>query len=99
VFDNEKWMHPNLVRPFRMARAAVTQAEFAGFVDEGGYARRELWSEAGWRWRVAERVERPLWWRRTAGGWQRRDFDEWRPLEPHRPVLHVNFYEAEAYCR
>src|SRR5262249_60503951 len=34
-----------------------------------------------------------------AGGWQRRNFDRWVALEPHRPVIHVNWYEAEAYCR
>jgi iron(II)-dependent oxidoreductase len=44
VFDNEKWAHPVDVKPFRMARAPVTQEEFAAFVDDGGYAPRDLWS-------------------------------------------------------
>ena len=99
VFDHEKWAHPVEVAPFRIARGAVTQAEFAAFVDGGGYARRELWSEAGWAWRVAAKAEGPAYWRRADGGWQRRDFDRWTALEPHRPVIHVNGYEAEAYCR
>jgi iron(II)-dependent oxidoreductase len=50
VFDNEKWEHPVEVKPFRIARTAVTNAEFAAFVDDGGYRRRELWTEDGWRW-------------------------------------------------
>jgi iron(II)-dependent oxidoreductase len=99
VFDNEKWAHPAEVRPFRIARGAVTQAEFAGFVDDRGYGRRELWSEAGWAWRTAAGAEGPAYWRRAGAGWQRRDFDRWVALEPHRPVIHVNWYEAEAYCR
>ena len=99
VFDNEKWAHRVEVGPFRIARGAVTQAEFRRFVDARGYSRRELWSEAGWGWRMAAGAEGPLYWRRAAGGWQRRDFDRWVALEPHRPVIHVNWYEAEAYCR
>jgi iron(II)-dependent oxidoreductase len=99
VFDNEKWAHPVELRPFAIARAPVTQAEFAAFVDDGGYARRDVWSEAGWRWRVAAGARHPVYWEGTGGGWLRRDFDRWVPLEPHRPVIHVNWYEADAYCR
>ena len=99
VFDNEKWAHPVELRPFAIARAPVTQAEFAAFTDEGGYRRRQWWSDEGWRWRQEAAAEHPVYWERQASGWWRRDFDRWLPLEPHRPVLHVNWYEAEAYCR
>ena len=99
VFDNEKWAHPVTVAPFGIARAPVTQREFAVFVDDGGYRRRELWSEEGWTWRAAVGAEQPVYWRRDGGGWERRDFDRWVALEPHRPVLHVSWHEAQAYCR
>jgi iron(II)-dependent oxidoreductase len=82
-----------------MARAPVTQAEFAAFVADDGYRRAELWGPEGWRWRQAGEVLHPMHWRREGNGWWRRDFDRWLPLEPHRPVIHVNWYEAEAYCR
>ncbi|MPZ14405.1 MAG: ergothioneine biosynthesis protein EgtB [Chloroflexi bacterium] len=99
VFDNEKWAHLVEVRPFRIARAPVANAEFAAFVDDGGYLQERWWSGEGWRWREQSGAEHPAYWRREAPGrWLRRAFDTYAPLEPHLPVLHVCWYEAEAYC-
>lgn len=100
VFDNEKWAHAVLVQPFALARACVTQAEFRAFVEDGGYRRKELWCDEGWQWREATGAQQPLYWRQgPQGNWMRRHFDQWVALEPHHPVIHVNWYEAEAYCR
>ena len=100
VFDNEKWAHPVEVGPFRIARAVVTQAEFARFTSEGGYEREDFWSPPGWRWRRKEDATRPIYWRQERGGaWMRKHFDAWVPLEPDLPAIHVNQFEAEAYCR
>jgi gamma-glutamyl hercynylcysteine S-oxide synthase len=99
VFDNEKWAHPVEVEPFTMGRAPVTQAEFAAFVEDGGYRRRELWGDDGWAWRTRTGSEHPVYWRSRDDTWQGRRFDRWLALEPHHPVVHVCWYEAEAYCR
>ena len=106
VFDNEKWVHPVELAPFRISRAPVTQADYANFVDDGGYRTRSLWSDAGWEWRAGTGAEHPVYWRRVGGisgygpgNWERRHFDAWVPLEPHRPVCHVCFHEAQAFCR
>jgi iron(II)-dependent oxidoreductase len=99
VFDNEKWAHRSYLLPFRMARAPVTNAEFAAFVADGGYRREVLWRDAGWRWREQEQAAHPLYWKRDGAGWQRRVYDDWQPLRMHEPVIHVNWHEADAYCR
>ncbi|MEE9521940.1 MAG: selenoneine synthase SenA [candidate division NC10 bacterium] len=100
VFDNEKWAHPVEIRPFRIARAPVTNSEFVVFVDDKGYLRREFWSDEGWRWREKVGVEHPVYWHRVPGAhWARRCYDEILPLEEHQPIIHVTWYEAEAYCR
>ncbi len=99
VFDNEKWAHPVIVRPFRMARAAVRNAEFAAFVDDGGYQRRECWSDAGWQWRTQANAATPVYWVQHGTQWQVQCFDQTLPLPPNAAVIHVNWHEADAYCR
>lgn len=99
TFDNEKWAHPVEIAGFRIARAPVTNAQFMAFVESGGYRDQRLWTAAGWRWREATGADHPLYWSGSADGWAERRFDQIVPLKPHRPVIHVNFYEADAWCR
>jgi iron(II)-dependent oxidoreductase len=99
VFDNEKWCHAARVAPFSIARRPVSQGEFAAFVDDGGYRRRELWSEAGLRWLDEGGATCPRYWRRGDSGWQSRRFDRWLPLDGGAPMVHVTRHEAEAWCR
>jgi iron(II)-dependent oxidoreductase len=100
VFDNEKWAHEVALRPFRIARAAVTNREFACFVEEDGYRRKYLWSVEGWRWRQTVGAESPVYWvRGDRGEWLERRFDGLFPLSPHAPAVNVSWFEAQAYCR
>ena len=99
VFDNEKWAHPVRLSAFEISRAPVTNEQFRSFVDDGAYRMRELWSEEGRRWLDETGAEHPVYWSRVGDEWHHRHFDKTGPLSPHAPVIHVSWYEAEAYCR
>lgn len=99
VFDNEKWAHPVEIAPFRIARTPVTNAAFAAFVDDGGYRQPRFWDEEGRDWLARSEAAHPVYWRRGADGWEVREFESVSPLKPHRPVIHVNWHEARAWCR
>jgi iron(II)-dependent oxidoreductase len=99
VFDNEKWAHPVDVARFRIARAPVSNEEYERFVDAGGYEERSFWSDAGWQWRTRTGAMRPVYWDRGNAETRVRSYDRLGSLRPHRPVIHVCWFEAEAYCR
>ncbi|MEW6729934.1 MAG: selenoneine synthase SenA [Acidobacteriota bacterium] len=100
VFDNEKWGHWVDIAPFCIARAPVTNIEFAAFVDDQGYQYQSWWSEAGWVWRQRVDTQHPRYWHRESNGrWFCWQFDRLIPLPEHQPVIHISWFEAEAYCR
>ena len=99
VFDNEKWGHEVELQAFAIARCAVTNTEFRDFVEDGGYRRRELWSDAGRLMLDELALVSPRYWRRDGDAWRVKRFDREIALDPAEPVMHVSFHEAEAYCR
>jgi iron(II)-dependent oxidoreductase len=96
AYDNERPRHQVELGGYRIDLAPVTNAQYLEFVADGGYARRELWSEEGWAAREREGWERPLYW--TEDGRERR-FDAIEPLAEELPVMHVSAFEADAYAR
>ncbi|CAM2995684.1 ergothioneine biosynthesis protein EgtB [Skermania piniformis] len=100
ALDNERPEHGVTVPAFAIDRAPVTNQQYLGFIDDDGYGRAELWSERGWAHRQAAGLTAPQFWERDSdGSWWRRRFGIRTPLRLHQPVLHVCWFEAEAYAR
>jgi ergothioneine biosynthesis protein EgtB len=100
AFDNENPRHRVYLQPYALASRLVTNAEFAAFIDSGGYRDPALWLAEGWDWRTAQGLERPLYWQRAEGGaWHAFTLAGLRPLEAAGPAVHLSYYEADAYAR
>ncbi len=99
AYDNERRRHEATLPAFRIDRALVSNADWLDFMAGGGYRERALWSDEGWEWRTAERVEAPLYWRPDGDGWVLLRFERVEPVSTVEPVQHVSWYEADAYAR
>jgi iron(II)-dependent oxidoreductase len=97
AYDNERAQRALEIAPFRIGRVPVTNGDWLSFVEMGGYRRQEWWSGAGWAWRSAEAIERPLNW--TPDGREWRLGEGATTLDPSRPVIHVSAHEADAFAR
>ena len=98
-FDNERPAHVVEIEPFAIESTPVTQGELPAFLEDGGYDDERLWSRQGNLWRRRRRRAHPHYWKRGDGGWLRRRFDRWIPLDLDRSASHLTWYEADAYCR
>jgi ergothioneine biosynthesis protein EgtB len=95
AFDCESPRHKTYLARHALADRLVTNAEWQRFIDDGGYARPELWLSEGWAWACAETITAPLYWRGDKvfglGGLRQR--------HPAAPASHISHYEADAYAR
>lgn len=97
AYDNESPRHRVLVAAHRLANRPLNNHEYRRFVEAGGYREPRWWLSQGWELCQAEGWQQPLYWDErcqrefTLGGW--------RALDPHAPVCHLSYYEADACAR
>lgn len=100
AYDNERNRHILFLREFKIGRAPLSNGEYMAFVDAGGYGNREYWSDEGWAFITEQGIVAPKHWEQDRDGiWWTRSMDAVEQVNPRRPVVHVCWHEAEAYCR
>ncbi|HEY8105712.1 MAG TPA: ergothioneine biosynthesis protein EgtB [Gemmatimonadales bacterium] len=99
AYDNERPRHEVYLRPFWIDVTPVTNGQYLGFMEAGGYRRRDLWTDEGWSWLTEAGVASPKHWVKDGRGWSTRSMDLTAGLDPARPVCHVCWHEAVAYAR
>jgi ergothioneine biosynthesis protein EgtB len=99
AFDNEAPRHRVLLAPYRLATRPVTNGEYRAFIDAGGYHDWRWWTSEGWRIAQERSWEAPLYWEREHGAWQAFTLAGPIALDDAAPVVHVSWFEADAYAR
>ena len=84
AYDNERPRHAVETAAFAIARLPVSNGELMQFSEDGGYERRELWSENGWAWSRENQITLDP---SVAGG------------PDGAPACHVSWFEADAFAR
>lgn len=99
AFDNEAPRHRVWLEAFEIADRLVTCGDYMAFIEDGGYRRPELWLSDGWATVEAEAWRAPLYWSEGEVGWERFSLAGKHPVDPAAPVMHVSYYEADAFAR
>ena len=99
AFDNEAPRHETLLHPFALRSGVVTNGEWLAFMEDGGYREPGLWMADGWATAQAHEWASPEYWIRDSFGWSVQTLAGARPVDPDEPVVHVSWYEADAFAR
>ncbi|WP_069812233.1 ergothioneine biosynthesis protein EgtB [Streptomyces sp. TP-A0874] len=97
--DNERPAHRRTLPDFFLDTLPVGNGAYLEFMADGGYEDPRWWHPAGWSFVREHSLRAPLFWRREGRQWVRRRFGEVEPVPLDEPVLHVSWYEADAYAR
>jgi ergothioneine biosynthesis protein EgtB len=98
-FDNETPAHDVVLEPYALGSLLVRNSDWLAFIRDGGYRTPTLWMSDGWSLAQNEGWTAPLYWRQQDGTWFEMGLGGEHPIDPHAPVRHVSWYEADAYAR
>lgn len=101
AFDNETPRHRQWLAGGEIASRLVSNGEYLQFVEQGGYQQPQWWLADGWSWisSLPPEEQQPLYWRQHNNEWSAYGLAGRQPLDPHAPLCHISFYEADAYAR
>ncbi len=99
AFDCEGPRHQVFVAPYQLANRAVTNRDWIQFIEAGGYVQEPLWLSEGWAVRTREDWSHPLYWWQADGEWWSFTLRGPQPVNLDAPVVHVSYYEADAFAR
>jgi len=97
-WDNEYDDHVVTVPGFAVDRYKVTNGQYFGFMQAGGYQDRSLWIAPNWDWKTSSNISHPAFWKRAGDEWHLRTMFDEIPLPLSWPV-YVSHAEASAYAR
>ncbi len=97
-FDNEHGKHDVLLGNFEIANRPVSWKEYSAFIDDGGYQDARHWTSDGWDWCKSNNVSYPLHIYRHNGAWKRFTLAGLKLCMDNEPVMHINWYEANAFA-
>lgn len=98
----ERPAHAVQIPPFEIDAQPVTWAQFVEFVDDAGYDRPELWHPDGWSWLQASGRRAPCHVEQigvASGAVLQTLFGQPTRLAAAQPVMHVSWWEADAWAR
>ncbi|MEU3961419.1 ergothioneine biosynthesis protein EgtB [Streptomyces buecherae] len=99
ALDNERPAHRRELSAFRIDTVPVSNGAYLRFIEDGGYDEARWWHPRGWELVREHGLTAPLFWRRDGATWLRRRFGVVEPVPVDEPVVHVSWYEADAYAR
>ena len=98
-WDNELSVHKAYIHEFGIANRLITNGEYMEFITDGGYDNFEHWLDEGWAWVQQLEVKAPLYWYEQDGEWWHYTLGGLQKVNPHQPVAHISYFEADAYAR
>lgn len=97
-YDNERPAHRVYVEDFQLASCLVTNGDYLSFIESGGYRNPDYWLADGWAWLQTTDASQPLYWLQREGEWFEFTLFGLLSLDKHQPVIHINYFEANAYA-
>ncbi len=98
-YDIELPEHLIYLNDYKIDKFPITNGQYLKFIEDGGYETYKYWLSDGWEKVKENKWKAPMYWEKIDGQWHIRNFLGIEKINPNKPVCHVSYYEAEAYCK